>query len=333
MNLSSLDANLRNLTKKEQEYQQGIRSNFWSQFPTEIRDGKTIYKIFINRSRENDICAIPNSLFVRKHSRFQACPLHIHKWVEINYMYSGTCAQIINEETLILKENQMIFIDSDTPHSVGKIGENDIMISLLIDKNYLNMNFFSRLAKGSILSQFFIDTIVENTSDIHYILFHSQKSRRIPIFLREFLCECYDPSLNSTDMLKSLFNLILSELINVYENDLGKCERKGLKGTIIPILRYIEGNFRTCSLESTAAFFNLNANYLTTLLKQNTGYSYKELVQMQRFKSSEKLLANTNTPVSVIANQVGYENVSFFYKKFKEAYGCSPKEYRMKHRS
>lgn len=186
MNLSSLDANLRNLTKKEQEYRQGIRSHFWSHFPTEIRNGKTIYKIFINRSRENDICAIPNSLFVRKHSRFQACPLHIHKWVEINYMYSGSCAQIINEETHILEENQVIFIDSDTPHSVGKIGENDIMISLLIDKNYLNMNFFSRLAKGSILSQFFINTIVENTSDIHYIIFQSQTAGAFLYFSGNF---------------------------------------------------------------------------------------------------------------------------------------------------
>ena len=53
------------------------------------------------------------------------------------------------------------------------------------------------------------------------------------------------------------------------------------KNSISPILRYIEGNYRTCSLESTAKFFNMNPNYMTTLLKNRTGHSYKDLIQKQ----------------------------------------------------
>lgn len=43
-----------------------------------------------------------------------------------------------------------------------------------------------------------------------------------------------------------------------------------------------------------------------------------------------KLLINTHQPIDEIARQSGYQNLTFFYKKFKELYDCSPKEYRQK---
>lgn len=325
MNLISLDNKLRAVTNSEARYRDGIGSSFFDTFPREKRNGKEV--IFMNFATTNSNVAC-NSLSVKKHSRFQACPLHLHGWVEINYMYSGVCPQTINDTSHILKKGQVILIDTETPHATDWVGEDDIMISLLIEKNYLNTNFFNRLSKDSILSQFFINAITVNTSHNNYIVFHSEHSRRLPIFFNELLCEVYDPSLNSTDIINSLFSLIISELINVYENDINKEDLHVNKTSVVPIIRYIEGNSTTCTLESTAKFFNMNPNYLTTLLKQHTGHSYKELVQLQRLTSAAKLIRNSGMPITSIANHVGYENMSFFYKKFKEKYGCSPKEFR-----
>lgn len=330
MNLTSLDDNLRMYTKSELRYKAGFQSNFWEKLPVSYYNDKPVYLFNSTGSLSDSI----HKLSVKKQSRFSPCPLHTHTWVEINYMYSGSCPQTINDQNYILKEGQVILIDTDTPHSTQALGDNDIMISILIDKDYLNTNFFNRMSKDSILSQFFINAIAHNTNHNNYILFHSNHSRRIPIFFKELLCEFFDPSLNSNDMINSLFNLILSELINVYENDMEKQNIKlSNKISIIAILRYLEGNFKTCTLDSTATFFNMNPNYLTTLLKQHTGMSYKELVQYQRLKYAEKLLANTQLPITEIANSIGYENISFFYRKFKQAYGCLPKEYRKKHTS
>ena len=40
------------------------------------------------------------------------------------------------------------------------------------------------------------------------------------------------------------------------------------------------------------------------------------------------LLSSTTLPVADIIESVGYDNTSYFYRKFKEKYGMSPKEYR-----
>ena len=43
------------------------------------------------------------------------------------------------------------------------------------------------------------------------------------------------------------------------------------------------------------------------------------------------MLTNTKMPVSEIIQMVGYDNSSYFYRKFRERYGVSPKEFRKEH--
>lgn len=325
MNLTSLDNNLRTLTPSEKKYLSGKKGFAFDKLPTVDSNGQTVkLMLFSNTSG----LIANNFLYIKKQSRFQACPAHIHDWIEINYMYSGQCHQIINGTSYVLGKGQVALIDTDTPHSTTALEMDDIMISLVISKEYLNSNFFNRLSQDSILSRFFINAINKNTRHDNFILFHSENSRKLPLFFNELICEFYDPSINSPDMVSSLFTLVLCELINVYENDIGKKDLNIHKNSVIPILRYIEGNYQNCTLESTAHFFNINPNYLTTLLKQTTGNSYKELIQHQRLTKACQLLRNTDLTVTDVANQVGYENINFFYKKFKEKYLNSPKEYR-----
>ncbi len=122
--------------------------------------------------------------------------------------------------------------------------------------------------------------------------------------------------------------LILCELINVFENDLSQEKQNATDSIVAPIIRYIEHNYNTCTLESTAKFFNLHPNYLSAYLKRYTGSSYKKLVQTQRLQQAVNLLKNSSLSVYDISLHVGYSNTSFFFQKFKEAYGCTPKEYR-----
>lgn len=39
-------------------------------------------------------------------------------------------------------------------------------------------------------------------------------------------------------------------------------------------------------------------------------------------------LMSSSAPIYEIATRVGYENLGFFFRKFREIYGMNPKEYR-----
>jgi YesN/AraC family two-component response regulator len=71
---------------------------------------------------------------------------------------------------------------------------------------------------------------------------------------------------------------------------------------------------------------------LSKLIKQSTGFTFQELLQRKRFQKAVMLLLDTDLSVEEIAEAVGYENLSYFYRQFKERYGRTPRKYRMEHR-
>lgn len=324
MNPHNLDKFLRTLTEHEIAYRDGLLKSSHPDYPLVMKSGQMVMQSLFSP----ELLLKSPYISIKKHSRFQSYPVHFHDWVEFNYMYDGSCQQLINNNLYTIEKGQVLLIDSDTVHTIFPLGENDILINIIINKNFFNSNFFNRLDSDSPLSSFFINSITEGAAHDSFILFHSENSRRLPIFMNEFFCEWYDPSIRTTEMLSNLLSLIVTELIDVYEDDI---ERKFIhqkKNSIIPILRFIEGNYRNCTLSSTAHFFNMNANYLSSQLKKYTGNSFIQLLHQQKIHSAMTLLRNSNMSVTEIANYIGYENINFFYKKFRNECGCLPGEYR-----
>ncbi len=67
---------------------------------------------------------------------------------------------------------------------------------------------------------------------------------------------------------------------------------------------------------------------LSTLFKNNVGINFKEYVQRFRIDKAKYLLTSTDMKVSIIASDIGYSDIKFFSKLFKEYEGMTPSEYR-----
>ncbi|MCC3378225.1 AraC family ligand binding domain-containing protein [Paenibacillus farraposensis] len=80
-----------------------------------------------------------------KHHRFADMPLHNHDFIEMNYMYSGKCRQMIDGKEIGLEQGQICIIDTHVPHSIYALGENDILVNLHIEYKF-PMNHLAPLA-------------------------------------------------------------------------------------------------------------------------------------------------------------------------------------------
>jgi two-component system response regulator YesN len=76
---------------------------------------------------------------------------------------------------------------------------------------------------------------------------------------------------------------------------------------------------------------NYTHAHFLAIFKQQTGRTLISYITAQRMNYATKLLINTDLPIIQIANQVGYDNHSFFTQKFKEYFNLSPTTYRKKH--
>lgn len=72
----------------------------------------------------------------------------------------------------------------------------------------------------------------------------------------------------------------------------------------------------------------LSPDYLTKMFRQEKGVSLSEYITLQRMKEAQRLLLKTDLSVGDIAWQVGYENVAYFTKVFREKHGVTPAKFR-----
>ena len=68
---------------------------------------------------------------------------------------------------------------------------------------------------------------------------------------------------------------------------------------------------------------------LSKMIKKNTGFNFKELLQRKRLNKAVELMCETDLPVSDIIAAVGYENGSYFHRVFKERYHMTPRAFRI----
>ncbi|MEI3199681.1 MAG: AraC family transcriptional regulator [Lachnospiraceae bacterium] len=82
--------------------------------------------------------------------------------------------------------------------------------------------------------------------------------------------------------------------------------------------------------EDIASALYFNPSYLSSLFKQKMGITLNQYIHQVRMQEAGRLLSTTKCPVESVAMYTGYENPSYFAKRFKEVYQVTPSEYRKK---
>lgn len=91
---------------------------------------------------------------------------------------------------------------------------------------------------------------------------------------------------------------------------------------------YIKANVTDANIIDLANILGYSKTYTSELVKKVLNKPFTEAVQENKCAVAAKLLLETDLSVSQIINKVGYENESFFRKKFKDLYGKTPLQYR-----
>ncbi|WP_159887465.1 AraC family transcriptional regulator [Paenibacillus puerhi] len=263
------------------------------------------------------------------HTRFSPVNSHRHSFIELIYIYSGECRQTINNNKVSMKKGELCILDMNTFHSIEDTGKDDIIINCLMRKSYFDWAFLSRLSGNDIFSSFLTQAIYENKHSNDYIIIHSGDNDKISRIMNAILCEYFDKQPCSDEIINSYMVILFAEMLRMYKGDVNEKNYSALKNTkFTDIIHFLQENYKTATLEATARHFNFNANYLGKILKKITGSTFMDLIHQIRLSQACILLRNSEVSVQTIANQVGYENINFFYRIFKRKFNCTPAEYR-----
>ncbi|WP_326076828.1 response regulator transcription factor [Paenibacillus alba] len=95
------------------------------------------------------------------------------------------------------------------------------------------------------------------------------------------------------------------------------------------VLKYIQQSYaEELSLKMLGAHYHIHPVYLGQLFHKEINETFTEYINRFRIEKAKELLKTTNLKVHVIAKDVGYWELGYFYKQFKKYVGISPTDYR-----
>lgn len=103
----------------------------------------------------------------------------------------------------------------------------------------------------------------------------------------------------------------------------------GTNTTEKEMITYIRQNYtREISLQEFGMQFHLSEKYISRYFKEHFHITLSQYINHLRLEHARQLLQESTAPVTEVALQSGYQNVSYFIRCFKKMYGVSPLKYR-----
>lgn len=97
------------------------------------------------------------------------------------------------------------------------------------------------------------------------------------------------------------------------------------------ILRFMSTEYANedLSLDTVVEKVGVSRTKINSILKEELGYTFSAYLNKLRLTEAARLLSQSDEAnVAEIAYSVGYKNVSYFNKLFKNEYGCTPKTFK-----
>ena len=192
----------------------------------------------------------------------------------------------------------------------------------------ISANDFSLIDKQ--LDEYF-DKSTENISDLKnriygWIMYVDHGvfpvSRSIPLYTRNAMKEVYE----STDK-KQPQDVIKNYLKDCCERYVGDEE---ITQIVSECLRIIHKEMANSELNVNYCAYKLNVtpNYLSSRFSRDMQQSFSLYLNNLRMEKAKELLGNLSLKIYEIADLVGFSDVAYFNRVFKDKYSITPKQYR-----
>ena len=222
---------------------------------------------------------------------------------------SGDLTMIGSNLPHLFKEEKYVYSDSQKAQCLVVQFSCDLFNTEFLSYNELHlMNNLFRKSKFGIA---FHGNTVVNAKRLMTKMERLQGIKRFTVFFRllVILAESSEYEIiNNNGYLKSVYN----------DSDKEKL-----------IYNYILENYTSeITIEEIAKLSNLSKGAFCNYFKKRTKKRFSEFVNELRCDLASRLLSETENNISDIAYKVGYENLSYFNRKFFEYTNQSPSQYR-----
>lgn len=189
--------------------------------------------------------------------------------------------------------------------------------------SYLWIGFSGRRAKE------YLEDLGLNSEQL---TFRTEQGRELKRLILQMM-RCSDGSITSQYRLQSLlyaFFAALSRNTKVAGEEVQSRENFYVERAITYIRNHYASEIKVTDI---ANHLCVNRSYLYKLFQDSLQISPQEFLTRFRISRAKELLSTTQLPIEHVASSCGYQSALVFSKAFKRNIGCTPTDYRTRHRT
>lgn len=277
----------------------------------------------------NDYFFNNRNIYISKHNRFAPYPTHSHQFLEINYLLAGQADEIVAGQSIHLNQGDLLLIDVGTPHSIARLNKNDLLINILFRDQNISIELLNQMQRTkSVLDNFLINHSAQQRTQQSFLLFNHENSE-IQQTIEQIIEEYFFKPYFSDAVIQASLTILVALLARNYpiEPEQHVSTQHQLA---INLLTEIRNHYADTSLEKLATKYAYNKNYLGSLFHKEIGTTFSNALTSERLLQAQNLIKTTAQPLNNICRTVGISNTTFFYHKYEQKFGHSPKNDREK---
>ena len=252
-------------------------------------------------------------------------PYHWHPEVEIITVLRGTVRVTIAERQYEGREGDVFFVNVGELHEI-RGGVDNLFRAFVFPLDFLQFRRVD-LAQSELLAPLEqgllrLPAYVPRQTEVGQELFRG---------LKKMIRICANQPFGYQLFVKSALLYLISQLAAA--GLLEQTPQQPREEYKVQLLRHmVEYLGEHCTerlrLSDVAARFGLSPQYFCSFFKENFGRTLIQHVNFLRIERASRLLRETGLPILEISLSVGFDNVSYFIKRFREVYGCTPTDSR-----
>lgn len=250
---------------------------------------------------------------------------HWHDEMEIIHIEDGMGMVRLNREILRVKRGDILIVNPGVLHGI----KTDLKHTLYFKSIVFHLGFLQSAA-GDLCQEQVISPLIENRAEFtHRISAEDDNYTNISrLFYQIHDCHRLKEPYYFVRLKSLLYHFFYEMLVGNYIIPADTEQNKNLL-SIKRVLDYMNQHYpETISARELALMSNFSEYYFMKLFRQYTGKTLIGYLNDLRLEKAKALLIHTDKPITEIATKVGFNNTSYFIKKFQLTSGASPGTFR-----
>lgn len=254
-------------------------------------------------------------------------PWHWHNELELGIIISGSAIVEAGSAKYQIHAGEGFFINSNVLHAAVSPDNGVCELHSVV--------FHPRVVSGgmdNVIWQKYMKPLVENQAQTgaHFMpdtVWHRQILEDINTIWRLAEREDYGFEVHIRNALSEMMTLLSEHQPSAGKKSFGREQRNYAR--IKEMLTFIQANYdRELTIEEIAGVCSISTSECIRCFRATIGTTPIAYLKSYRLQQAALKLQLSSDKIFAIAESCGFQEMSYFAKSFKEAYGCTPSEYR-----